>query len=142
MTVPCHFSRTHDQVAAAFSAKDIAKMDMPTGPVQNWSLAERARASFHLARSGDIIMMLKEAITPIPGIRPGIVATHGSPWDYDRRVPILFWQKNMRGFEQVMPIKTVDIAPTLASLVGLKIESSEFDGRCVDLDAGPESSCN
>ena len=44
----------------------------------------------------------------------GYVATHGSLWDYDRRVPILFWRKGMTGFEQPLSVETVDIAPTLA----------------------------
>jgi arylsulfatase A-like enzyme len=76
---------------------------------------------------------------PVPG--PGYVATHGSPWDYDRRVPILFWRKGMTAFEQPSAVETVDIAPTLAAWVGLKLPSDTFDGRCLDLDAGPGTTC-
>ena len=76
---------------------------------------------------------------PVPG--PGYVATHGSPWDYDRRVPMLFWRKGMTPFEQPSPVETVDIAPTLAALIGLKTPPGTFDGRCLDLDAGPGTTC-
>ena len=78
---------------------------------------------------------------PIPRPSPGYTATHGSPWDYDRRVPMLFWRHGMTGFEQPSGVETVDIAPTLAALVGLAVPQGEFDGRCLDLDAGPGNTC-
>ena len=43
-------------------------------------------------RSGDIIVMLKPHIMPVVDTSR-YAATHGSPWDYDRRVPIAFWRK-------------------------------------------------
>ena len=71
----------------------------------------------------------------------GSVATHGSPWDSDRRVPILFWRKNMRGFEQSLGVETVDIMPSLAALIGLPVAEDQIDGRCLDLVAGEGDSC-
>ena len=71
----------------------------------------------------------------------GYVATHGSPWGYDRRVPILFWWKGAAAFEQPNAVETVDILPTLASLIGLDVPASEIDGRCLDLVAGAENNC-
>jgi arylsulfatase A-like enzyme len=56
-------------------------------------------------------------------------------------VPIVFWRKGMPGFEQPAPIETVDIAPTLARLLGLSVTEGSFDGRCLDLDPGPGNSC-
>ena len=85
--------------------------------------------------------MLKRGVVPIPTPGPGFVATHGSPWDYDRRVPILFWRKGMTGFEQPSPVETVDIAPTLAALIGLPVPAGAFDGRCLDLDGGTGDTC-
>ena len=76
---------------------------------------------------------------PKPG--PGYVATHGSPWDHDRRVPMLFWRKGMKNFEQPNPVETVDIAPTLAALLRLDVKPGEMDGRCLDLDEGPGTTC-
>ena len=69
------------------------------------------------------------------------VATHGSPWNYDRRVPILFYRPGIAGFEQALPIETVDILPTLAALIGLPIPRAEIDGRCINLDGGKADSC-
>lgn len=131
----------HRQVEMIVDGTDLKAMPMPTGPVEEWTLAERARASYHPDRSGDFIVLLKKAVTPIASTVRGYVATHGSPWDYDRRVPILFWRQGLKHFEQPMSIKTVDIAPTLASLVGIEIPVDEIDGRCLDIDNGPKSNC-
>jgi predicted AlkP superfamily pyrophosphatase or phosphodiesterase len=132
----------HSQVEAVLDGKEIAKLPMPSGSPEEWSLADRVRASFHPDRSGDFIVLLKKGITPIPSTARGYVATHGSPWDYDRRVPILFWRAGMTGFEQPLSVKTVDIAPTLGSLIGVDMSDDDIDGRCLDLDAGPGSTCN
>ncbi|MCZ8018093.1 alkaline phosphatase family protein [Novosphingobium sp.] len=137
-----NLTRYHPQVAAVYTAADLAATPMPTGNPQDWTIRERARASFMAERSGDVVVLLDRAITPIPEPMPGAyVATHGSVWDYDRRVPILFWRKGMAGFEQPNPIETVDIAPTLAAQLGLKVSDGVFDGRCLDLDAGAGNSC-
>jgi predicted AlkP superfamily pyrophosphatase or phosphodiesterase len=129
------------QIAAVFTKAEIAELPLPTGNPALWSLAQRVRASFVPDRSGDIYVVLRNGQQPVPaGIR-GAVATHGSPWDYDRRVPILFWRKGMAAFEQPQPVETIDILPTLGSLVGLSVPAESVDGRCLDLDAGPNSSC-
>lgn len=133
--------RAHRQVQTIVDGADLEDMPMPTGAVEEWTLAERARASYHPDRSGDFIVLLKRAVTPIASTARGYVATHGSPWDYDRRVPILFWRQGLQHFEQPMSVKTVDIAPTLASMAGIKIPADEIDGRCLDIDNGPGSNC-
>lgn len=133
--------RAHPQVEAVVTAEQLQAHPISRRPADVWTLLDKLRASYHPQRSGDFIIALKPRITPIaePGI--GYVATHGSVWDYDRRVPILFWRKNMASFEQPNAVMTVDILPTLASLIGLKLDESKIDGRCLDLISGPESSC-
>lgn len=136
-------ARAHPQVAAAFSGEELANTPLPAGNPQDWTLKDRARASFDPTRSGDAVILLDRAVTPIPEPIPGAyIATHGSAFDYDRRVPILFWRKNMLGFEQPQPVETVDIAPTLAAILGLKVREGQFDGRCLDLDAEAGNSCD
>ncbi|MBX9861008.1 MAG: alkaline phosphatase family protein [Sphingomonas sp.] len=133
--------RAHPQVAAALSRAEIEAAPVATGPAETWSLVERAKASFHPLRSGDIVVALKPRITPIADPTRGYVATHGSFWDYDRRVPILFWRKGMTGFEQPLAVETVDIAPTLAATIGMKLAAPDIDGRCLDLDPGVGDTC-
>lgn len=131
----------HPQVQTALAAADLQRMPSPRPPMEEWSLAERARASFDAERSGDLIVLLKPHVMPIADPTKGYVATHGSPWIYDRRVPILFYRPGMTGFEQPLGVETVDILPTLAALVGLDVPAEEIDGRCLDIDAGPGDSC-
>jgi predicted AlkP superfamily pyrophosphatase or phosphodiesterase len=131
----------HPEVAAVFTAEELAAAAVPTGNPQDWTLKERARASFDPQRSGEVIVLLRRGLIPIPAAGPGYATTHGSPWDYDRRVPLLFWRKGLAGFEQPAPVETVDIAPSLAALIGLKLPAGTFDGRCLDLDGGSGDTC-
>ena len=134
--------RAHPQVQAVFTKAEIAATPSPTGRPENWSLIQEARASFYPERSGDLLVLLKPNIMSIPERAVmGAVATHGSPWDLDRRVPILFWRKGMRHFEQPLGVETVDILPSLAALIGLPVPKTEIDGRCLDLIAGDGDSC-
>jgi len=130
----------HPQVQAVLTREAILATPSPSGPPETWSLLQRARASYVDGRSGDFVVALKPRVTPISN-PAGSVATHGSFWDYDRRVPILFWRKGLTGFEQPMSIETADILPTLAATIGLPIPAGEIDGRCRDLDAGPGTTC-
>lgn len=132
----------HAQVEAVFEHDDLAAISVPRGNPEEWTLAQRARASFHPDRSGDFIVLLKKAVTPIASTARGYVATHGSPWDYDRRVPILFWRDGIEHFEQPLSVMTVDIAPTLSALIGVEIPDDETDGQCLDIDGGPANSCD
>jgi len=59
------------------------------------------------------------------------VAGHGSPWNHDREVPILFWWPGATADARATPIETVDIAPTLAAIAHVK--TPVVDGQCVDL---------
>ena len=133
--------RAHPQVEAVFTQEQLRAAPAPSGPPDTWSLLTRAKASFDPERSGDFVVLLKPRVTPIAKPGEGYVSTHGSPWDYDRRVPILFWRKGMTPFEQSLAVETADILPTLAALIGLPLTAGSIDGRCLDLDEGPESSC-
>ena len=130
----------HPQVQAVFTRAQVEATPIVHTPPETWTLLERARASYSPDRSGDLIVALKPRVTPILSGGPGSVATHGSFWDYDRRVPILFWRKGMTGFEQPLSVETVDIAPTLAALIHVPVPVA-IDGRCLDLDAGAGDTC-
>ncbi|KTT72346.1 alkaline phosphatase family protein [Sphingomonas endophytica] len=127
------------QVAAAFTREEIAASRFATTPPESWTLLERARASYDPERSGDLMVLLKPRVTTIVAPGPFYVETHGSPWDYDRRVPVMFWRKGMAGFEQPLSVETVDITPTLAATIGLPV--SGLDGRCLDLDPSAADTC-
>ena len=133
--------RAHPQIEAVVTREELGAHPISKRAPDTWTLMDKLRASYHPQRSGDFILALKPRVTPIPESGVGYVATHGSVWDYDRRVPILFWRKGLAAFEQPNAVMTVDIMPTLASLIGLPVDASKIDGRCLDLISGPESSC-
>lgn len=121
--------RGHPQVEAVFTSKQIAATAGPTGDPARWTIIQRARASYYPGRSGDIFVVLKPNITPIAN-PTGSVATHGSVWDYDRRVPILFFRPGTGGSTIERSAETTDILPTLAGMIGLGIQPGSIDGHC------------
>jgi predicted AlkP superfamily pyrophosphatase or phosphodiesterase len=133
--------RASPRVAQVFTGAELRAAPSPTGSPDTWSLLDRARASFDPERSGDFVVLLRPRVTPIARPSASYVATHGSPWDYDRRVPILFWRRGLLGFEQPQSVETVDILPTLAPFVGVTVAAGSIDGRCLDLIEGPATSC-
>lgn len=46
-------------------------------------------------------------------------ANHGTPWALDVEVPIVFWGGGVQPRSVARPVRTVDIAPTLARLLGV-----------------------
>src|SRR5438270_4055389 len=123
------------QVEAVFTAAQIARAPVPTGEPVPWTLLQRERASFYPGRSGDFVVFLKRDITPIADTSL-VVATHGSPWDYDRRVPILFWRPGTTGTTIERPVESTDIMPTIASMIGLLVAPGSIDGHCLSDPTG------
>lgn len=122
--------RAHPLVEAVFTADQLKRTRIPTSSPDRWSLLQRSRASFDAARSGDLIVVLRRFVTPIPDTSGGYVATHGSAWDYDRRVPIVFWRRGNPVAVRNEAVSTVDIMPTLAPMLGVSTPRS-IDGKCL-----------
>jgi len=132
--------KVRPEVFQVFTAAEItAAVPRPGVPVDEQTLAERFHQSFMAGRSGDIVVAYRPYVTGSypptfapPAAYGDTVASHGSPWNYDRRVPMIFWWPGASGFEQPLPVETVDIAPTLAKL--FRVATPPLDGRCLDLD--------
>jgi arylsulfatase A-like enzyme len=120
--------KAHPQVEAVYTAKQIAATPRPKTSPDKWSIRERLRESYYPGRSGDFLVVLKRDVTPIADTTH-YVATHGSVWDYDRRVPMIFWRKGMAPVSSDSVVETVDIMPTLASW--LSVPAGSVDGRCL-----------
>ena len=50
----------------------------------------------------------------------GNIASHGSPYDYDSHVPLIFFGTGVRPGRYGAFVRTVDLAPTLAELAGVR----------------------
>jgi hypothetical protein len=53
---------------------------------------------------------------------------HGSPYFYDRHVPLVFFGAGVTSGESADPVRTVDVAPTLAQLAGIATPD-DLDGQ-------------
>jgi predicted AlkP superfamily pyrophosphatase or phosphodiesterase len=77
---------------------------------------EASRKAWHPDVSGDVQYTLK----PNWMFASSSVTTHGSPHEYDSHVPLLFWGPAwVRPGRIDTPVEVVDIAPTLARLLGV-----------------------
>ena len=121
------------EVAGAFTQKDLLASPVRQGvPPDELTLKERFSLSTYAGRSPDVLAAVKPQSTLSPGMPGVLVSSHGSPWDYDRRVPMLFWWPGVKPEARFLPVETVDIAPTLAAAWGLT-PPADVDGRCLAL---------
>lgn len=120
------------QVALAVSRDELLAEPVPASDhPEDLSVRQRLRLSAVGGRSPDILRSYQPGLTGAGRIGAAI-SSHGSPWDYDRRVPIIFWWPGAERQERFLPMRTIDIAPTLAHLIGVK-PTDDVDGRCMDL---------
>ncbi len=81
--------------------------------------------SFHPERSPDLIVQLEPHTLPV--MSPN-VTTHGTPYAYDTHVPWLLRLPSAAGARVDAKIATVDVAPTVAGLIGLT-PPADLDGE-------------
>jgi len=126
--------RQQAEVKAVFSRAEIEAATPPPGTSPDkLTLQQRFNESYDKERSGDIAVAYAERTSfGVPRSVGDTVAGHGTPWDYDRQVPILFWWPGVAADNREQPIETVDIAPTLAAIAGIK-PPVPVDGHCLDL---------
>jgi len=83
---------------------------------------DQIRRSYDPSRSGDLIAIMAKGVL-LHDKAPG--TSHGTPWDYDARVPLVFWGRGVRAGVVDAPAATVDLAPTLGRLLGLDYAPGE-----------------
>jgi len=117
--------RGEEGVAAAFTRRQAS-----TGTGSDSPLLAAVRKGWHRERSADV------QVLPKPGWMVSSYpsgTTHGSPHPYDTHVPILFYgPKWVRPGRVDSRVEVVDIAPTLAALLGIPAPSSS-EGRLLPL---------
>ncbi|KKC25171.1 alkaline phosphatase family protein [Sphingomonas sp. SRS2] len=126
--------KAQPEVRAVFTRAEVEAATVPPGtPADKLTVLQRFRESYDAERSGDIAVAYAErASYGVPNAVGETVAGHGTPWDYDRQIPILFWWPGAPAETRDQPIETVDIAPTLASVAGIT-PPVPVDGDCLDL---------
>jgi arylsulfatase A-like enzyme len=88
-----------------------------------------ARRWLHMFRpNGEVIAAI--TLDPYAYFGRSNTATHGSPHDYDAGVPIIFWGKPFVAGRVSGSVRVVDIAPTLAQLLGVT-PAERLDGHAL-----------
>lgn len=79
--------------------------------------------NFNPKRSGDIFIVFEPNwfINDFDGLT--VASTHGSPWQYDTYVPIVFAGAHLPPRIVHRRVHTIDIAPTLSAFLGIKAPS-------------------
>jgi hypothetical protein len=90
--------------------------------VPRFPLFDFSNGTSPIGETGVIVRLKRGAIIDLDR------AIHGSPYDYDRRVPLVFMGYGVRAGSNAKPVRTVDVAPTLARLAGIKAAPA-LDGR-------------
>ncbi len=96
-----------------------------TGQLPLTALATKASNSYFPARSGDVFLILEPFVLPVPG---EIATTHGSPWNYDAQVPLIFWGNEFKPGTYRQAVQPIDLAATLAAALGLT-QPSDAEGQ-------------
>ena len=76
--------------------------------------------NFNAKRSGDVFIVFEPNwfINDFDGLT--VASTHGSPWNYDTFVPVVFAGVGLAAQTVYRPIQTVDVAVTLTAYLGIK----------------------
>lgn len=101
-------------IAHAFEHFRLARGEVPATP-----LGERVRRSFHPDRSGDVVIVQEQFWYLYPDAER-YAAMHGSPYDYDTHVPVIFCGPGIRPGVVREPVTPAQIVPTLAALLGCR----------------------
>lgn len=107
----------------------ITRTQILTGTAPSTPLAMQAIRNFHPERSGNVhylqdqywfVHSTEEAKKLGVG---ALAAIHGSPWNYDTYVPVLFAGPGIPNMSVSRSVSPLDIAPTLANYMGVKAPS-------------------
>ncbi len=106
-------------------------MPLRSSTAQDRSLSDILQRLLHRSflpeRAGDIVFYPK----PFWVIGTEVPTTHGTPYEYDRSVPLVFFGGSIPAGKSSEPVSTEDIAPTIAAFLGLSLPTA--NGRVLPL---------
>ena len=114
-------------VARVLTAAELAR-----GPGEDDPVALAISRSFRPERSPDLFVHWEEGLLPVLGRG----TTHATAWQYDRRVPLVVLGPGVVPGRRAEPAATVDLAPTLAALLGVPVPA-DVAGRPLPVGEPP-----
>ncbi|MEE8335762.1 MAG: alkaline phosphatase family protein [Candidatus Neomarinimicrobiota bacterium] len=100
---------------------------LSNGGTDTYSL--RLKNMIHEKKSADIFLIIKKYWT----WRWPQGSGHGSPYDYDAHVPLIFARSGWQSTVIQAKAATIDIAPTVANYIDIALPSSKIDGKVLKL---------
>jgi predicted AlkP superfamily pyrophosphatase or phosphodiesterase len=110
-------------IAEVLRAEDVADRPATDSPMRR-----AFAASYYPGRSGDLFLVPKPywLMDWTPAGKPrSYGASHGTPYNYDQHVPVIFMGFGIRHGEYFDEVTPADIAPTLAALCGITLASRD-----------------
>ncbi len=118
------YLRTRPDVAAAFTQAELL-----AGSAADDRWLGRYQHSFYPGRAPAVMVHPVENHLIAPEERG---TTHGTPYAYDAHVPLIFLGDGIAPRVHDGEVRTVDIAPTLAALLGI-VPPPDLDGKALTL---------
>lgn len=108
------FLAEQEHIAAAVTSINLKKGIAPSG------LNSFIQNGFYESRSPDVCMVLDPGWVELPR---NTGTTHGSPYDYDTHVPLIFYGWHIKQGASSQPVDVSDIAPTISDLLHISYPS-------------------
>ncbi len=137
-------SPTIDQAALeAAVVEELSKFDgvslavsstaLRSGNLPDTDLMRAVVNNFHSKRSGDVYIVFEPNwfINDFDGLT--VASTHGSPWNYDTHVPIVFAGPEIEPASIDRRVHTVDIAATLSAYMDIKPPSGSVGNVLIEV---------
>ena len=96
----------------------LTRSDLLAGRLPDTALMRRMQRGFHPTRSGDVVIVQKQFWYLYPDAEC-CAAMHGSPYNYDTHVPVIFAGPGIRPATIRREVEPASIAPTIAALLGI-----------------------
>lgn len=100
-------------------APHVSEVYVPGEIPDNDPFAEVFRRSVYPGRSGDLMVRVDEGVS----VSWDPATDHGSPYDYDARVPLVFWGPAFKSVSVNGPVAVADLSATLAHVLGVSFPS-------------------
>ncbi|MBK6754496.1 MAG: alkaline phosphatase family protein [Flavobacteriales bacterium] len=105
-------------IADAVTAVDLATNQYHEG------VRRSLQRGYIAQRNGDVLFAAQPGCFQPYADDPARGVSHGSPWNYDTHVPILFMGKGISHGEVLRRVSVEDVAPTVAMLVGMTMPNA------------------
>ncbi|OIQ28562.1 MAG: alkaline phosphatase [Bacteroidetes bacterium MedPE-SWsnd-G2] len=98
----------------------VTSADLNAGSIPTTNVLQKVINNHDPRRAGDIYLVFKphSFVNNFDGLH--VASYHGSVWNYDTYVPVIFAGHTIKNKTIHRRIETVDIAPTLSALMGIK----------------------